>query len=432
MIRTLLLAVVLVSVAPAAWSAEIRLWHAMTGAQGAALEALAARFNAAQPSYRVVPVYKGSSALPAALAAHRKGTGPHLVQVDDARTADLMARPGLVRPLWEVMAEARQSVDPIDARFAPALAALFSDAQGRLLALPLGASTPVLYYNSDAFRRARLDPAPSLRTWYEVANTLGALIEAGAACGFTTAWPSWVLLENMSAWHNEPFATVHEDGLASARLSFNGQLMVRWVAMLASWQKSGYFTYAGREDEAESRFAAGECAVLTSSSASYGALQQRSPFGVAVAPLPYYDDFSAAPQNTLVRGAGLWVMAGRAQKDYAGIARFIAFLSGADVQAEWHQRTGYIPLTRIAYELTRAQGFYRKHPGHEVAVRQVMVKSPTKVSQGVRLGQLPRIRSIIDEELESVWGGRKTPLDSLNSAVARGNALLRTSGKLPQ
>jgi len=427
MTRALLLAVVLASAAPAARSAEIRLWHAMAGTQGIALEALAARFNASQAAYRVVPVYKGGLVLPAALAEQRKGSGPHLVQVDDARTTELMAQPGSVRPLWEVMAAARQ---PIDLRFAPALAAQFSDAHGRLLALPLSASTPVLYYNGDAFRRARLDPAPSLRTWYEMANTLGALIEAGAACGFTTSWPSWVLLENMSAWHNEPFA--HEEGVADARLSFNSQLMVRWVAMLASWQKSGYFTYAGREDEAESRFAAGECAVLTSSSASYGGLQKRSPFGVAVAPLPYYDDFSAAPQNTLVRGAGLWVVAGRAQKDYTGIARFIAFLTRTDVQAEWHQKTGYIPLTRIAYEVTRAQGFYLKHRGHEVAVRQVLVKAPTKISGGMRLDELPRIRTIIDEELESVWGGRKTALDSLNSAVARGNALLRTSGKLPQ
>lgn len=426
MIRALLLAVVLGSAAPAARCGEIRLWHAMAGPQGAALEALAARFNASQAAYRVVPVYKGGFALPAALAERRKEAAPHLVQVDDARTAELMARPGAVRPLWEVMAEVRQFVDPIDARFAPALAAQFSDRQGRLLALPLSASTPVLYYNSDAFRRARLDPAPALRTWYEVANTLGALIEAGAACGFTSAWPSWVLLENMSAWHNEPFA--HED--PDARLSFNGQLMVRWVAMLSTWQKSGYFTYAGREDQAESRFAAGECAVLASSSASYGGLQKHSPFDVAVAPLPYYDDFSAAPQNTLVRGAGLWVMDGRAPKDYAGVARFVAFLSRADVQAEWHQKTGYIPLTRIAYELTRAQGFYRKHPGHEVAVRQVMVKAPTPASRATRLGQLPRIRSIIDEELESVWGGRKTAVDSLNAAVARGNALLR-AGALP-
>jgi sn-glycerol 3-phosphate transport system substrate-binding protein len=255
-----------------------------------------------------------------------------------------------------------------------------------------------------------------------MAGTLGVLIEAGQACGLTTSRPAWILLENMSAWHAEPVATRH-NGMAggNARLSFNGQLMVRWVAMLASWQKSGYFTYAGRENEAEARFADGECALLVSDSSSYEALRQRSAFGVAVAPLPYFDDFRAAPQNTLAGGAGLWVLSGRPKAEYAGVARFFAFLSKTEVQAEWHQRAGYVPLTLAAYELSRAQGFYAAHPGHEVAVRQLLVKSPTRNSRGIRLAGLPRIREIFHEELESVWRGAKTPLEAVNAAVARGN-----------
>jgi sn-glycerol 3-phosphate transport system substrate-binding protein len=212
---------------------------------------------------------------------------------------------------------------------------------------------------------------------------------------------------------------------ADPRLSFNGQLMVRWVAMLASWQKSGYFTYAGRGHEAEARFASGECALLVSDSSSYDALRGRAAFGVAVAPLPYFDDFRAAPQNTLAGGAGLWVMAGRPKAEYAGVARFFAFLSRPDVQAEWHQRAGYVPLTQAAYELSRAQGYYAAHPGQEVAVRQLLVKSPTRDTRGIRIAALPHVRDIFNEELEQVWSGRKTTLEALNAAVARGNALLR-------
>jgi sn-glycerol 3-phosphate transport system substrate-binding protein len=351
---------------------------------------------------------------------------PHIVQMDESGAADLLSRKGVVRPLWQVMAQAGQ---PLAAKYVPGFAGNFTDSRGRLIALPLNASTPVLYYNREAFLRARLDPAAAPKTWYEMAGTLGALIEAGQACGLTTSRPAWILLENMSAWHAEPIAT-QQNGMAggNARLSFNGQLMVRWVAMLASWQKSGYFTYAGRENEAEARFADGECAVLIADSSSYQALRKRSAFGVAVAPLPYFDDFRAAPQNTLARGAGLWVMAGRPKPDYAGVARFLAFLSKTEVQAEWHQRAGYVPLTHAAYELSRRQGFYTANPGDEVAVRELIGKKPTRNSRGIRLGALPRIRDIVHEELESVWGGRKTPIDALNAAVARGNALLRASG----
>lgn len=430
--RALLACALLLGAAAAAFAkgeatpVEIRLWHALSSAHVGELEALAARFNHSHPAYRVVLTRKGAYA--ETLEAVRRaeaGAAPHLVQFDEARTAELLAQKKLVRPLWQVQAQWKKALH--DKRI-PGVAAAYSDARGRLLAMPLNASTPVLFYNRDAFRRAKLDPVAP-KTWYEMPKTLGALIDAGQTCGLTTAFPSWVLLENMSAWHDEPFATRHNgmDG-GDAKLNFNGQLMMRWIAMLASWEKAGYFTYAGRDSEvAEGRFTSGECALLTSSSASYGAIAERAGFDLGVAPLPYYDDFSAAPQNTLVRGAALWAMEGRANADYRGVAHFIAFLASPEVQAEWHQKTGSAPLVQAAYELSRDQGFYVKHPGHEVAVRQLMVKAPTKTSRGIRLGGLPGIREIIHEELESVWGGKKTAMDALNAAVLRGNEqLLKT------
>ena len=403
--------------------AEIRVWHALGSAQAAELEALAARFNESHPAFRVVLTRKGTYAENLAdLKSAAPSELPHLIQFDEARTAELLAQKKLVRPLWQVQAQWKKALH--DKRI-PGVAAAYSDTRGRLLAMPLAAATPVLYYNRDAFRRAKIEPVAP-KTWYEMPKTLGALIDAGQACGLTTAFPSWVLLENMSAWHDEPFATKHNgmDG-EDAKLNFNGKLMVRWVAMLASWEKSGYFTYAGRDPEAaEARFTSGECALLTTSSASYGAIAQRAGFDLGVAPLPYYDDFSAAPQNTLVRGAGRWVMEGRPSADYAGVAQFIAFLASPQVQAEWHQKTGSVPLVRAAYDRSLAEGYYAKKPGDEVAVRQLMAKAPTKASRGIRLRGMPDIRAIIDEELESVWSGKKTAMDALNAAVRRGNEQL--------
>ncbi|HYG54835.1 MAG TPA: sn-glycerol-3-phosphate ABC transporter substrate-binding protein UgpB [Burkholderiales bacterium] len=422
MLKNLLVVLVAACVAlPAMAAEEVRFWHAMNGALGQELEKLAAKFNDAQKEYRVVPAYKGSydETLAAALAARKNGGAPHIVQVYEVGTADVMAN-GAVRPLWQVMADAGQ---PLEAKYVPAVAGYFSDANGRLLALPFNTSTPVLYYNKDAFKAAKLDPASPPKTWYEMPAVLGALRESGKECAFTTAWQSWVLLENMSAWHNQEFAT-HANGMAGAqaRLAFNSRLMVRWISMLSSWNKSGYFTYSGRRDEAEARFAAGECAILTSSSASYAELKKHAKFDFGVAQLPYYDDFAGAPQNTLIGGAGLWVMAG--QPSTRGAAKFLAFLAKPEVQAEWHQATGYVPLTTAAYELTRKQGFYAAHPGHEIAVRQLLLKNPTRDSKGIRLPAFVKIRGIIDEELEAVWASKKTPMDALNTAVARGNQVL--------
>jgi sn-glycerol 3-phosphate transport system substrate-binding protein len=198
---------------------------------------------------------------------------------------------------------------------------------------------------------------------------------------------------------------------------------VRWVSTLATWRKSGYLTYSARRGEAEERFASGDCALLAASSANYQELRSRVRFELGISPFPYYDDFDSAPLNTLSQGSAFWVMAGRPKAEYAGVARFLAFFSRPDVQAEWHQGTGLVPLTAAAYELTHKVGFYKKHPGHEIAVRQLMLKG-TANWRSLRLGQHPRLRHIIDEELEAAWEGKKAPLDALNAAVARGNAFL--------
>jgi len=399
-------------------AAEIRVWHSMNGTLGAEFERIIARFNASQKRHRVVPVYKGAydeaavEAVTARAGRDFAARAPHIVQASELAGAFFLEQRGVVRPLWQVMAEARAVV-----RAEPALAPPeeLIDAEGRLLALPIGRATPVLYYNRDAFRFAMLDPEKPPATWYDMVPTLAALVGSGSECALTMASPASTLLENMAAWHNQPFAT--------DRLMFNNRLAVRWVSTLATWQKSGYFTHYGKRGEAEARFLAGECALLAASSAEHDELRSRTAFDVGIAQFPYYDDFDGAPLHTLQSGAALWVMAGRPAADYAGVAAFFAFFARPEVQAEWHQRTGLVPLTAGAYELTRKAGFYAAQPGREIPVRQLMVRG-TPNWKSLRLAQFPKLRTIIDEELESTWQGRKSTLDALNHAVERGNAFL--------
>ena len=407
--------------------AEIQLWHAMRGPLGAEVDAIAQRFNASQTEFAVATLYKGDYAetMRAALAAQRSGKGPHLAQVYEVGTADMMAARSAVRPVWQVMAEAGERLDTKS--FVPAVASYFSDTQGRLEALPFNTSTPVLFYNKDAFRAAKLDPEKPPRTWYEMVPTIAALKDPGGLpCGYVTSWQSWILLENASAWQNQEFATKGNGmGGLDAKLVFNTHLMMRHIATLASWVKAEYFTYTGRRDEAEARFTQGACGLLTASSSTYAELRDAAKFDFGVAQLPYYDDVAGAPQNTLIGGAGLWAMAGHPKVEYRGVAKFLAYLMKPEVQAEWHQKTGYVPTTVAAYELTKKQGFYDKNPGHEIAVRQLLLKNPTADSKGIRLGDFPQIRTIIDEELELVWAMKKTPKSALDAAVERGNAVLR-------
>jgi len=404
---------------------QIHLWHSTSGALGEVLQSLVQRFNESQKDYRVVEEHKGGyeSSLIQAIKAQQAGSGPDIVQVYELGTAHLMAARGAYRPLWQVMAEAGERLDP--KAYLPAVAGYFSDDAGRLLGLPFNVSTPILFYNKTAFREAKQDPDKPPRTWYEMPAVMGEVLNSGLACAYTTTWPAWVHIENMSTWHNQDFAT-KKNGLGGldAKLIFNTHLMVRHVSMLSSWARSGYFTYAGRRLEAERRFADGECAMLTASSASMAQLQREAKFEFGVAPLPHYDDVKGAPHHTMIGGAALWVLAGKPAAHYRGAAKFLAFLARPELAAEWHQRTGFVPVTRAAYELTRKARYYEDNPGHEIAINQLL-RSPTHESRGIRLGEFPAIRAIVEEELEAVWKGDKAPKLALDNAAERGNELLR-------
>ena len=415
---------------------EIQFWHSMTGALGDRVAALADGFNQSQKLYKVVPVYKGGYAdsMAAAVAATRAGNAPHIIQIFEVGTATMMAaaadetakrKKGVIKPVYQVMAEAGEKFDP--KTYVSAVSSYYTDKAGRMLSFPFNSSTTVFYYNKDAFKKAGLDPNVAPKTWPEVQAAAQKIRDSNAtACGYTTGWQSWVHVENLHAWHNELFAT-ELNGFESLKteLVFNDRLEVRHISLLSAWLKGGLFSYGGRANEAEAKFFGGECAMLTSSSAAYANIRKNAKFEFAVSQLPYYDDYKGAPQNTIIGGASLWVMAGKKPAEYKGIAKFFTFLSQPELQAEWHQATGYLPITQAAYDLTKKQGFYEKNPGTDISVKQMTTNKPTPISKGIRLGNFVQIRGVIDEELENVWSGKKAPKEALDDAVRRGNELLR-------
>jgi sn-glycerol 3-phosphate transport system substrate-binding protein len=414
------------SASPARAVTDIMWWHAMSGELGRQLEKLAADFNASQSEYRIVPSYKGNytETVTSAIFAFRSRSQPAIVQVNEIATATLMAARGAIYPVFELMKDQQEAFSP--AAYLPAVTGYYSDGAGNLLSFPFNASTPILYYNKDLFRAAGLDPEIPPKTWPEVGAAAKRLRGVRAACGFTTSWPSWINVENFSALHNLPISTRANgfDGL-DAVLNFNNPVMVRHIAQLVEWQATKVFDYSGRATSAEPRFQNGECGIFIGSSATRADIKANSKFEVGYGRLPYWPDVEGAPQNSIIGGATLWVLRDRPGAEYKGVARFFAFLSKPEIQAAWHQNTGYLPVTRAAFDLTRAQGFYEHNPGTAISIEQITHKPPTQHSKGVRLGSFVLVRDVIDEELEQALSGKKSPQAALDAAVERGNRLLR-------
>lgn len=405
---------------------RVEFWHAMTGELGRELDRLVADFNRSQPAYRIVATNKGSytETVTSAIFAVRTHAQPAIVQVNEIATATMMAARGAVYPVFELMRQ--QGIGFDRDSFLPVISGYYSDLAGNLLSFPFNASTPILYYNKNLFRAAGLDDNEAPKTWPEVETAARKLRQSGVPCGFTTHWPSWVNVENFSAFHDLPIAT-KANGLGGfdARLTINNPLMIRHVAALAEWQKTKLFDYSGRDITAQPRFPAGECGIFIGSSALRAYITANSRFEVGYGMLPYWPDVIAAPQNSIIGGATLWVLRGRPQEEYKGVARFFAYLSQPQIQAAWHQNTGYLPATQTAYELTRAQGFYDRNPGAAISIEQINLKPPTENSRGLRLGSFVLVRDAIEDELEQAFAGKKSAKAALDSAVARGNELLR-------
>lgn len=404
---------------------EINFWHAMGGALGEKVEEIATDFNEMQDEFKVVPTYKGNYTenMTAAIAAFRAGEQPHIVQVFEVGTATMMAAQGAVKPVYEVMGNA--DIDWDADAYLPAVKSYYTTPEGQLLSLPFNSSTPVMWYNKDMLDAAGVAEVP--QTWDDMFAAAEKLKANGAECAFSFGWQSWVMLENYLAWHDEPIGT-QQNGFAGLDTEFvfnESTDLTELLQRIADSQADGMFKYGGRRGDSLPLFTTGECAMWMNSSAYYAGISEQAEFEFGQAMLPVNTAVRDEAQNSIIGGATLWVLEGHDDADYQGVAEFFNYMSTPEVQADWHQSSGYVPITTAAYELSKEQGFYDENPGTDTAIKQLSLNEPTENSRGIRFGNFVQIRDIINEELEALWAGDQTANEALDNAADRGNDLLR-------
>jgi sn-glycerol 3-phosphate transport system substrate-binding protein len=409
----------------AAAQTEIQFWHAMGGALGEKVEEIAAGYNESQDDFEVVPTYKGNYTenMTAAIAAFRAGEQPHIVQVFEVGTATMMAAEGAVKPVYEVMNSADLEWSP-DA-YLPAVKSYYTTPAGEMLSLPFNSSTPVLWYNRDLLDAAGIEEPP--QTWDGMFDAADKLQASGHDCALSFGWQSWVMLENYLAWHDQPIGT-EQNGFAGLDTEFvfdESDDLTNLLQRIADSQEDGTFQYGGRRGDSLPLFNSGECAMWMNSSAYYASIKEQADFEFGQAMLPLNTAAAEAPQNSIIGGATLWVLEGQDAGDYQGVAEFFNYMSSPEVQADWHQSSGYVPITTAAYELSEEQGFYEENPGTDTAIKQLSLNEPTANSRGLRFGNFVQVRDIINEEFETLWSGDQSAEEALADAAARGNKLLR-------
>jgi sn-glycerol 3-phosphate transport system substrate-binding protein len=354
------------------------------------------------------------------LARLEKGSKPaglNLVRRYDM--TDVLTQPKSFVPLHDMMTKAGQPLQLAD--LSADLKSGVVDGKGRLVALPLVYSTPVLFYNKNAFRKAKLDPEQPPKTWFEMQGVLDKLQDAGYACPYTSSWPVWVHIDNVSAVSGVP--AVSDKGM----LTFNGLPQVKHIAMMATWTKANYFKLFGRRNEASARFHDGECAMITTDSREHIDFRDAKGVELGVAPLPYHDDVYGGRQNSLADGASLWVGAGKSAAEYKQAAKFVSFLLSPEMQVEMVRVYGGLPLTAAARAAARSKLLQDGDKTLEVAYASMKGRGTSHVPH---VADADPVRIIANEELEAVWSDKKPAKAALDTAVARGNAVLAAKSSL--
>lgn len=391
---------------------EVTLRHALDGAAAEALINLVMQFNTQQKQRALIRLeLRVDRSDP---GQSQEGPLPQMALLDPSDSMNFFGTRPRMRMLDDVM---RDNSSPLAVNsLLPQLADTVDDANGRLQALPLAMSLPVLYVNRPLLSKAGLSPNWPLRTWRSVQDTAGQLTENGVRCPLTSSHFAWIHVENLSSQSGQPMLLRTAE---MERLLINGQIPIKHLALLASWQKSRYFAYSGAGREGDQRFLDGECAMLTGASALYPEIARRR-MDVAVMPLPYYDDvYGTKGGDTLADGDSLWILAGATRAQEEVITRFVRFLLDPATQREWISKSGFLPMTMVGLDAMREANIFS--PAMLIAVKRRLTAPKPLAARLKSSAARERFRKVFGEELAPVWAAGRAPKEALDLTVQRLN-----------
>jgi sn-glycerol 3-phosphate transport system substrate-binding protein len=408
---------------------KLELWHAMEGFIAEKLQEFVDKFNESQKDYEVHLIRNGNyteTFKEGVKAVRAKKGAPHILQVYEIATPTFMQAKDVYVPVHELFKKHGFALP--QKAFISAITDFYSDDKGQLLGLPFNIATGLLFYNKEAFKKAGLDPQKPPKTWEEFETYAIHLKQAGYACALTTAWPSGYLLEHFSSRHNVPFTT-KKNGFqgCGARLLVNSPPYIFNLEKLAKWQKEGVFHYAGRfVEEPEKLFTSGQCAMLMQSNSRMAILKKAAIFEIGGGPIPYWKSLTKEPHNLVTGGAALWAIKGHSPDEEKGIATFFNFVALPENQKSWVEATGYLPVSKAAYEMLKEGGYYQKNPHNDVAIQSLMLPA-TPYSKGIRVPGFVEVREVLIDALEAAFKGEKTAKEALDEATREGNKFIESA-----
>ena len=421
-IRTILAAGIAAIAIPASAKTELQWWHAMGGRLGEVVDEIATNYNASQSEYEIIPTYKGGyeDTMTAGIAAFRAKQQPHIIQIFDAGAATIINAPGATIPVADLMQEYGKGFDIED--YIEGVRYFYADSAGKMIGMPFNASTPLLYFNKEAFAKAGITNPPA--TWEEF-EEMAPKLKAAGYTALAQSHSPWILSENFHSRHNLQLATGNNgyDSTDVEILYNNDSMKMHWGKM-KEWLDNGHYGFYGRAwGDNQDAFVQKKVAMWMGSSGSFGGLKKSTDFEFGTTFLPYWKSVIDEQKGTFIGGAALFAMSGKPDAEYKGVADFFSYMTNPENQVFWHKETGYVPITTAAYDVAKAEGYYNESPDAEVGILQLS-QPGGEWTKGYRLGYYVQIRDVMYSKFDDIFSGKSSVDDAFAEMEAESNKLL--------
>lgn len=277
----------------------------------------------------------------------------------------------------------------------------------KLYGLPFQCSTPVLYYNKNAFEKAGLKAAPT--DWTELEAAAKAL---SVRQGDTVS--QWGLTIG-GGWHDWIFESfVRQNGLVfwtKDKVAFDAPESVHALEFWQRMAQAKLMPAASTWESSANDFMAGRTAMLYHSTGSMTNILKSSSFPVGVAPMP------KGKQLGSTMGGGPILIAKKQPDAHKRAAwTFARWMTNTANQAQWCVDTGYLAARKSSWESPVLKDYVAKRPEARTAFVTAEVAGAFLQVPGYH-----KVRSYLQSAIDRTLAGETKPDAALREATAKAN-----------
>ncbi|MGG1691802.1 ABC transporter substrate-binding protein [Heyndrickxia ginsengihumi] len=405
----------------------VTFWHSMSGEPEKTLNKIVDEYNHSQNKVLVKAEFQGdyTESLPKYQSVGGTDKAPTIVQVQEIGTK-AMINSGFIEPVQKFIDRDKYDTSQLEKNILN-----YYTVDHKLYSMPFNSSTPVLYYNEDALKKAGVQINPKDVTFEQIEEDAKKITQSsnGKMKGFALQPYGW-LFEELMANQGSLLVNKHNGHSGTpTKAVFNnqaGENILKWAHnMINDKTFADYGTGTTAADDMTAGFLAGKVGMFLQSSASIRDVVNNAKFKVGVAYLPHPENIKR--NGVAIGGASLWLSKGKSSEEQKAAWDFMKYLASPHVQAEWHVGTGYFAINSQAYKDPIVKSAYQKIPQLQVSVQQLQSTISSPVTQGALMQSLPEERTAVETAMESVYNGEdiSKALDkavkTTNSAIEKAN-----------